>query len=157
MVDRVAPSRDAGGQSRRAGIEVALLTLRLVEHLRAQAGDQTSAMVLLAVVAITSEKLTRSGLDEHFWSMETPMPAEKLASCNVSSIAAAIGMNRETARRHVAKLIDRGILRRGDQGTITFTPGYMQREETSELLQAELEVISRSVTELLRLGAITAE
>jgi hypothetical protein len=125
-----------------------------MERLREQAGDHTSALVLLAVIAITSEKLTRSNLEARFRSTAEAMPPDRLTSCNVSSIASAIGMNRETTRRYVLKLVARGVLERTSEGSIAFAKGYMQREETSGLLQAELEVLSRSVTELLRLGAL---
>lgn len=154
QVNCVVATKSAGGQSRLAGIEVSLLTLRLMERLREQAGDHTSALVLLAVVAITSEKLTRSNLECQFRSMAEPMPPERLTNCNVSSIASAIGMNRETTRRYVMKLVTRGVLERTLEGSITFAEGYIQREETRGVLQAELEVLSRSVTELLRLGAL---
>ena len=46
-------------ESRPAGIRMVLLTLRMMEHWRRAAGDYNSAMILLAIVAISSEKLTR--------------------------------------------------------------------------------------------------
>ena len=151
---RIVAAKLAGGQSRLAGIQVSLLTLRLVEHLREQVGDHTSALILLAVIAITSEKLTRSNLEPGFRSVTKPIPIDRLAICNVSSIACAIGLNRETTRRYVLRLVTRGVLERTPAGSIAFAKGYIQREETSGVLQAELEVLSRSVTELLRLGAL---
>ena len=111
-VDGVTANERAGGQSRLAGIEVALLILRLMERLREQTGDHTSALVLLAVIAITSEKLTRADLEPKLHSIEAAVSPERLTKCNVSSVASATGMNRETTRRYVLRLISRGVLER---------------------------------------------
>jgi len=146
---------NAGGESRLAGIEVALLTLRLLERWRAAAGSQNAAIVLLAVVAISAEKLTRAELEDEFHSLAEPVPADLLSKCNVSSIAAATGFNRETTRRYVNQLVEKGILERSADGAIAFVPGYLQREEIADLLQVQLELLSRSANELLRLGALS--
>ena len=147
-------TEDAGGESRLAGIEVALLTLRLMERWREAAGNQNAAVVLLAVVAITAEKLTRAELEEEYRSLTAPVPSDRLSKCNVSSIAAATGFNRETTRRYVAQLVDKNILERGADGAIAFIPGYLQREEIADLLQVQLELLVRSTNELLRMGAL---
>jgi DNA-binding IclR family transcriptional regulator len=153
-VDGVIANDCAGGQSRLAGIEVALLILRLMERLREQTGDHTSALVLLAVIAITSEKLTRADLEPRLRSIEEAVSPERLTKCNVSSVASATGMNRETTRRYVIRLTSRGVLERARDGTIAFSPGYIQRHEVGQVLQFELEIISRSVGELLKMGAL---
>jgi hypothetical protein len=131
------------------------MILRLMERLREQAGSHTSVLVLLAVIAITSEKLTRADLEPKLRSIKEPVSPDRLTKCNVSSIASAIGMNRETTRRYVLRLISRGVLERASDGTIAFAPGYIQRSDVGEVLQFELEVISRSVGELLRVGALS--
>jgi DNA-binding IclR family transcriptional regulator len=154
-LDSLIANDCAGGQSRLAGIEVALLILRLMERLRDQTGDHTSALVLLAVIAITSEKLTRADLEPKLRSIQEAVSPDRLTKCNVSSVASAIGMNRETTRRHVLRLISRGVLERAADGTIAFSPGYIQRHDVGEVLQFELETISRSVGELLKLGALS--
>lgn len=154
---RVVARPDAGGQSRLAGIELAQLTLRCMDKWRRFVGDMNSASVLLAVVAITAEKLTRGSLDDSFHRLEDPLPREELTVCNISSIAAATGFNRETTRRYVNQLIERDMLQRHSDGSIGFPPGYFQRPEISDILQGQLEVFSRSATDFLRLGALEVQ
>ena len=151
---RIQAQPQAGGESRLAGIQMAMLTLRCMEHYREAAGDQDSALILLAVVAISAERLTRGALPEDLRSLESPFPQDQLGICNVSSIAVATGFNRETARRHVNRLIERGVLERGNDGTIQFTPGYLQAGQIAELLQMQLDTLGRAVTEFLRIGAM---
>lgn len=152
---RVHAQHQAGGESRLAGIQMALLTLRCMEHYRQVAGDHSSALVLLAVVAISAEKFTRVELAEEFRSLDAPVPTDKLGFCNISSIAVATGFNRETTRRYVNRLVERDILQRGSDGTVQFTPGYLQTGAIAELLQLQLDTLSRSVTEFIRIGAMT--
>jgi hypothetical protein len=151
---RIQAQPRAGGQSRLAGIQMAMLTLRCMEHYREVAGDHDSALILLAVVAISAERLTRGPLSDDLRTIDTPLPREHVGTCNVSSIAVATGFNRETARRHVNRLIERNILQRGADGTIMFTHGYIQGGEIAELLQMQLDTLGRSVTEFLRMGAM---
>ncbi|WP_338501664.1 hypothetical protein V6R86_02155 [Sphingomonas kaistensis] len=153
---RIQAQPRAGGESRLAGIQMAMLTLRCMEHYRDVAGDHDSALIMLAVVAISAERLTRGGLADELRTLETPLPPEYIGTCNVSSIAVATGFNRETARRHVNRLIERQVLQRGPDGTIGFTAGYMQSGQIAELLQVQLDTLGRSVTEFVRMGAMTA-
>ena len=125
-----------------------------MERWREAAGDYNSAIILLAVVAISAEKLTRVPLDPALRSLADPFPANELTLCNVSSLAAATGFNRETTRRYVNRLIARDLLERRADGTLGFTAGYLQRGEIAELLQVQLETFGRSATEFLRLGAL---
>jgi hypothetical protein len=97
-------------ESRTAGIRMVLLTLRMMENWREAAGDYNSAMVLLAIVAVSSEKLTRVDLPSEQRALRDAVGDEVLAPCNVSSIAAATGFNRETTRRHVTALSRRVYL-----------------------------------------------
>lgn len=142
------------GESRLAGIQMAVLTLRCMEHYREVTGDYESALVLLAVVAISAERLTRGTLPEELRSLDAPIPQDQLGTCNISSIAVATGFNRETARRYVNRLVERDILQRGPEGAIQFTAGYLQGGQIAELLQMQLDTLGRSVTEFLRIGAM---
>lgn len=151
---RIHAQQRAGGESRLAGIQMAILTLRCMEHYREVAGDHHSALVLLAVVAISSERLTRGELAEKWRSLDAPISPEQLGTCNISSIAVATGFNRETTRRYVNRLVERGILQRGPEGTIQFTAGYVQGDDIAQLLQLQLDTLGRSVTEFLRIGAM---
>jgi len=154
---RIVARPEAGGQSRLAGIELAQLTLRCMAKWRRFAGDMNSAIVLLAVVAITAERLTRAPLEDSFRRLAEPLPPGELTVCNISSIAAATGFNRETTRRYVNRLIGRDMLERHPDGSIGFPPGYFQREEIADILQSQLENFGRSASGFLRLGALEVQ
>ena len=89
--------------------------------------------------------------------MGKPVPADLLGKCTPSSIAAATGLNRETARRKVARLVERGLLERGDNGTVRFPSGYLQSSGSVALIRTQLEHFLRTANELLREGVITTE
>jgi len=100
----------AGANSRLVAIRLTMLTLRCMENWRRNVRDYDQAMILVAIVAISAERLTRTELDLEDRKLETPIPEDELAPCNVSSIAAATGLNRETARRKVNELVKAGFL-----------------------------------------------
>jgi hypothetical protein len=141
-------------ESRTAGIRIILHALRTMEYWRAAAGDYNSAMVLLAIVAVSSEKLTRVDLPPEHRALSEPVGDEALGPCNISSIAAATGFNRETTRRHVNRLIKEGLLVRSPDGSVRFVEGFVQRQETADLLALQLETFARTANELVRLGVL---
>ena len=146
VVDETA----ADANSRLIAIRLTILTLRLMENWRRNVSDYDSAMVLAAVVAITSERLTRSQLVPELRTLAREVPQDRLARCNISSIASATGLNRETARRKVNELIASGFLVRSADGVIGFTPGRFQSAETAILVRAQLEAVTRMLNDLLR-------
>ena len=147
----------AAANSRLTAIRLALLTMRCMERWRSNVSDYDKAMILVSVVAITSERFTRAGLDEELKALERPLPLDTLAPCNVSSIAAATGLNRETTRRKVKALIDEGFLVRSEQGVISFKPGHFQKDYISELVRNPLDSLVRTANDLIRDGTLDAE
>ena len=143
----------AAANSRLTAIRLATLTLRLMENWRRRFDDHESLMVLLAVVAITSERLTRSDLPSELRSLELPIPTDRLARCSVSSIAAATGLNRETARRKVNELIAAGILVRTSR-EIRFAAGHVQDPFIGRLIRNQLDAVARLVNDLQRDGVL---
>lgn len=147
----------ADANSRLTAIRVTVLTARLMELWRRGTRDTDTAMILLAVVAITTDRLTRLRLTPEQRRLENEVPADMIGSCNISSIAAATGLNRETARRRVAALVKEGLLIRSGKGEIYFPPGFLQRSEAHELVRRLLETVVRFVNDqekdgVLRLG-----
>ena len=82
------------------------------------------------------------------------MPSEALAKFNISSIAGATGLNRETARKNVGGLIAQGMLVR-DDGIILLAPGFTQQQVVSSIVLEQLEELRRAANGLLRMGAFT--
>lgn len=141
-------------KSRIVGLRLVLLTLRCMGNWKREIYDYDRAMILVAVAAITAEHLLRGNRSEDQAALDEPLPPGLMSRCNVSSIAIATGLNRETTRRKVDSLIERGILVRLDNGTITFAPGVIQARSTQELVQRQLEDIVRTANDLVRDGVL---
>ncbi len=144
----------AQANSRLTAIRLTMLTLRSMERWRRNVSDYDSAMILVAVVPISAERLTRPGLDPEPRDLARPLPREALAPCNISSIAAATGLNRETARRKVNALIEAGSLKRSDDGVIAFAPGHLQQDYVRELVRSQLDAVVRTANDLCRDGTL---
>ena len=144
----------AEANGRLTAIRLTMLTLRCMEKWRRNVSDYDSAMILVAVVAITAERFTRAGLEDELKALARPMPAEQLAPCNIASIAAATGLNRETARRKVNALIKSGFLVRSGDGVIGFRPGHLQQDYIHDLVRAQLDSVVRTVNDLCRDGTL---
>ena len=140
---------NAQEKGRIAGLRLVLLSLRLMENWKHSVDDYDRAMILISVAAISAERLLRSA-EGPYKSLSEVIPAERLAKCNVSSIASATGLNRETTRRKVEGLINQGLLVRMDDGSLTFAEGIMQRDSTFALVRKQLEVIMKAANDLMR-------
>lgn len=141
-------------KSRVLGLRLVLLTLKMMENWKRDVEDYDDAMILVAVAAITGERILRSKQIDTFASLSTALPGANMAKCNVSSIASATGLNRETTRRRVRSLVDSGLLFRLPDRTITFAPGVLQNEETELLVFTQLDAIVKSMNELIRDGIV---
>lgn len=153
----VIDTKAADATSRLTGIRLALLTTRMMELWRRGTRDSDTAMIMVAVAAITAERFTRGGLSDDQKTLDWAMPLDKLAPCNVSSIAAATGLNRETARRRVNKLVRSGELIRSENGEIAFPLGRMQDPATARLVRKQLEAVTRFVNEAMKDGTVRVE
>ncbi|HEX6374330.1 MAG TPA: helix-turn-helix domain-containing protein [Allosphingosinicella sp.] len=142
--------------SRLTAIRLALLTSRSMENWRQGVGDNGSAMILLAVIAICGERLTRTELPEALRNVGTPLPPGFAAECNVSSIAAATGLNRETTRRKVNALVEQGYLARSEEGEISFPTERQQDPATLDFVRKQLEAVVRLANDAIRDGVLTA-
>ena len=142
------------GSSRPIGLRFCLMTLRLLEQWRAHLGiDLDSALIVMATAAITMEKYTRSEFEPAQRDIRTAMASSQLTKCNVRSIAAATGLNRETARRKVKALVDAGILLNED-GAFRLSAEYTRSVQTSDMLSRLLETLVQSANELQRVGVL---
>jgi hypothetical protein len=149
----VTDEAKARSKSRLIGIRLATLTLRLRSGWTDLFGDADTAAIALAIVAIGAERLLRQDLDSALQSVAVPMPTEAFGSCNISSIATATGLNRETTRRKVNHLVGTGMLTR-DGARIRLAPGFTQQHAVMDLIRAQLEELRRTSNELIREGVI---
>ena len=147
--------RLAEAKSRLVGIRLTMLTLRLMENWRGHVRDYESAMILLAIAAINAEKFTRTGLEAEFEDLRRPIPPDRLTVCNISCIAVATGLNRETTRRRVNKLVETGVIVRREDGSVAFSDGLPQEPRMLELVRTQLETLTRTANDLIRDGSLT--
>lgn len=146
----------ARANGRLTAIRLAILTSRCMENWRRGIGDMDRAMILVAVAAIVGERLTRTPLAEELRGLDADLPDGLRGGCNISSIAAAAGLNRETARRKVNALVEEGYLVRSAAGEIGFSADVRQSEWTERLLRKQLEAVARFANDLLRDGVLRA-
>jgi hypothetical protein len=145
----------AAANSRLTAIRLALLMARCMTIWSGGERDPETVLILIAVISITSEKFTRAGLHPGLRALDTYLPLGQLQGCNVASIAAATGLNRETTRRRVEKLLAKGSLIRTESGDLALPPDRVQTPEALELVRKQLEAIVRCTNELLRDGVLT--
>ena len=143
-------------KNRLVGIKMVLLSLRLRDNWARLFGDTEAAAICLAIVATVAERLIRVDLNDDLRSLSIPMPTEALTGCNISSIAVTTGLNRETTRRKVNRLIAEGKVVR-DRGKILLAPGFTQQEIASSIVHEQLDELRRTANALLRMGVLTVQ
>lgn len=148
---------EACAKSRLAAHRLISMRLRLQALWRDVTGGHTESLILMAVVAITGDRLVRQELSPELRDMSNPVPRTLLGKCTISGIAGATGLNRETARRAIGRLIGQGILERCADGSIHFTPGRMQGENARRVSRMQLEEFARTANTLLREGVLRLE
>lgn len=156
MVRLSTPNEKVTSKCRIVGIRMALLTLRMRENWAGLFGGDEEALIGLAIVATVSERLLRRKVEPDLESLEKPMPLEELSTCNITSIAAATGLNRETARRKVNALVERGLLVK-DKGTISLAPGFTQQELACATVRSQVDELRRAINDLIRAGVVEIE
>ncbi len=148
-------------KSRLVHVSLLGLNLRLMENWRSVrmaltggAPDYETTMILMAIIVISAEKQLRTGLDCDLQTLAQRLPEDLLSRVNLSSIASATGINRETVRRKVSELQKAGFVERDRQG-IRIIHGVLEFNVLREIIEAQLDAIARTVTQLTKLGALT--
>ena len=145
----------AAAKSRLTAYRLISMRLRLMALWREVTGGHEESLILMAVVAITGDRLIHNEMSPELRNMANPVPRTLLGRCNISSIAAATGLNRETARRAINRLIDRGVLERAPDRSIHFVPGRTQGPNAFHLSDTQLEEFARTTSSLVRDGVLT--
>ncbi len=139
---------------RLAGIAIAEYTLRAMEKWRARLTDFVCVMIMIGVFAITAGRLLRTEVAPEYRRLGQPMERPMLARCNISSIAHATGLNRETTRRKVMDLIEQELLTRDADGSIRFRTGLVQEDRIREQLRGQLGEIAALANQLIKIGVL---
>ncbi|GAA4747427.1 hypothetical protein GCM10023264_11440 [Sphingomonas daechungensis] len=147
----VVNAAEAAPQSRLSAIRLVSMTLRMVEQWRALIGDQDCVMIMLAVAVINTESLDRATLFKHgVADLRSAVPPHMLRRCTISSVALATGLNRETTRRKVTRLVEHGFLAREADGHVYLHPSLDIRNELVGTIASQLETFAKTANELLR-------
>lgn len=150
--------RMAESNSRLSAIRLCMFTLRAMENWREIVDDCEKVLIFIAVIAIGSERFTRGeDLEEELKNIRADFPEERLRACNVSSVAAATGLNRETTRRKVNELIDAGLLIRTLKGQLRSRRGSLPKDHAIDIARRQLEAFVRVANDLMRDGVITLD
>lgn len=138
-----------------AGVAIVDHTLRALERWRSNITDHEGVMIILAVIAISSERLLRAeDLPAAQRSLATPIDRSLLARVNIAGIAHATGLNRETARRKVKELVEQGELARAASGGITLRPGIVQSGRIRDQVRSQVAEICAITNQLERMGVL---
>jgi hypothetical protein len=143
--------------SRVAGLAIAAYTLRTLEKWRTNLGDYDNVMIMISVIAISSDRLLRAELPAEYRSLAVPLDPALHAKVNISSIAHATGLNRETARRKVNGLVGRGQLVRAGDGGISLPPGLTQSDRIRDQARTQLAEICAIANQLIKMGVLAEE
>ncbi|MDO9488426.1 MAG: hypothetical protein Q7J32_08635 [Sphingomonadaceae bacterium] len=144
-------STAAASKLRWVGLQLALSGLRMgEEYRRTIAQDLDSVVVVLAVIAIALERPLRTDADITLYDLKHAMAINEVTPCKVASIAAATGLNRETARRKVNNLIARGVLRKLPGGAVVFADEMRSSPVLADMLYRQVSEVARLTNILLQ-------
>ena len=153
--------RKADARSRLAHLSLTALTLRLMDTWRQSVAqvlgrvpDYETTMIIGAIVSIGADKLIRSDIAPDLQTLENPLPTNLLTRCNVSSVAAAAGLNRETTRRRLNELLEAGIVTKDRRG-YRIADGILQLPLLRTTVLTQLRAVRRVINELARLEVIS--
>jgi hypothetical protein len=151
----VMDKTEVESNTRLIGIRLSIMTLRCMTNWRELVDDCDKLLILMAVAAITGERFTRGdALEEPYRDLRTTIPKDRNQYGNVTSIAAATGLNRETTRRKINELIEARILMRTAGTRVRFNPASRQVDRVLDLVRRQLDVVIRHTNELIRDGAV---
>lgn len=125
-----------------------------MEYWSRLAGGYDEAMILVAVGAIKTDKLSRTQMTDYQLDLANPLDQSTYAECSIASIAQATGLHRETARRKVNDLIKRGYLQRAGRSSVIFREGFQQEPFVQDAIDAQLEAFRRTAEKLVRDGVL---
>lgn len=153
----------AEAKSRLVHVALLNLNLRFMENWRSaqiHSGspvlDYESLMILMAVIVISAERVLRANLETDLQSLAQQLPASDVRKVNLSSIAAATAINRETVRRKVSKLEEAGWLMRDKDGIKT-VQGSIPYDVLRGIIRAQLDALTRTVNQLANLEVLSAK
>lgn len=150
-----------GAKSRLAHVGLLNLNLRFMENWRSAqihavgfALDYESLMIIMAVIVISGEAILRTELEPELQTLAKQLPTSQVRKVNLSSIAAATAINRETVRRKVNNLQEMGWVIR-DKDSIVTVPGVIPYEVIRDIIGAQLDALAKMINQLAKIGVLS--
>lgn len=150
-------------KSRLVHIALLNLNLRFMENWRSagigSAGSQfdfESLLILMAIIVISAEKILRTELEPDFQTLTRQLPTSRVGRVNLSSIAAATAINRETVRRKVNNLQKAGWVMRDKEG-IRLVQGIIPYDVIRNIIGAQLDALTRTANHLAKIGVLSSK
>lgn len=135
-----------------------LSNLFLATHRAFQSTDTeinpTELQIYLTVAVANVQKLMRERQIPEDFSGTQILPREWVVPISRNAIASATGLPRETVRRHVEKMIARGLLIEDPRGGVTPPPGIIDNLSLGPILEPIMTEFTRTAEMLIRLGII---
>ncbi len=114
----------------------------------------TEILIYLTVCVANVQKLMRErSVPDHF-SATAVLPREWVIPISRNAIASATGLPRETVRRQVEKMIERGLLVEDPRGGVTPPPGVIDILGLEPMLEPIVAEFTKTAEQLARLGVI---
>lgn len=121
-------------------------------------GESPTSVLIYCTVSVGNiQKLMRERSVPREYTATAVLPREWVVPMSRSAIAAATGLARETVRRHVAQMIESGLLIEDPRGGVTVVPGAIQTRALEPLLETLVTEFSRTADALLRAGVIEVQ
>lgn len=159
----VIDKRQAAAESRLVLVALLGLNLRLMENWRTlqveltgKCLDYEATMIMMAIVSIGGSKLLRMELRSDLHDLANPLGLELLTKVNLSSIASATALNRETVRRRVQDLEVMGLVARDDKDGVRIARGVLQEPVVRDALNLQLAALRQAINQLARHGVLSS-
>lgn len=116
--------------------------------------NPSELIIYLTVCVANVQKLMRERAIPDDFSATAILPREWVVPISRNAIAAATGLPRETVRRQVEKMIERGLLIEDARGGVTPPPGMIDLLDLEPMLEPVLTEFARTADHLLKIGVI---
>lgn len=148
-------------KARVALVHLMNLNLRLLEmwrqmqvQLTGAALDSESTLILMSIIATGAERLLRSGQLTNFGDLAVPVETSRLRRCNLSSIAATTGLNRELVRRRIIELERKGLVERLSGGGVRIPATVLQEPSMRAAIEHQLHALAVTADRLEKEGIL---
>ena len=118
-------------------------------------GDLDLAAVAETVGLVTIESETRKPeFREKYGDYQTRLGLEGQRGVNALTISEATGIPRETVRRKLKLLLERGVIVEKTRGAYVFRPGHVQQRETQDIVEHGMRDTLQFMNDCVKLGMV---